>query len=56
MVKGLEREGDTCDPETDVPECGDGLVCRYAGGNGSQSGICAPKVAAGERCTSDEDC
>lgn len=57
LVKGLEGEGDTCDPQSGVPECGAGLVCRGGFGSGAaQSGICAPKAAVGERCTSQADC
>ncbi|MFT3924872.1 MAG: hypothetical protein QM778_20220 [Myxococcales bacterium] len=56
LVKGLEREGDTCDPETEITECGDGLVCRRDLGTGAQPGLCAAKAAVGDRCTDDEDC
>jgi|GEM_PF-2610629 len=56
LLKGLERAGDTCDPYSEVPECGEGLACRGGFSGGSQTGLCAAKATAGDRCTGDEDC
>jgi hypothetical protein len=57
LLKGFEREGDTCDPWSGIDECGAGLTCREVEDSDSaQSGICAAKAAVGERCTDDDDC
>jgi len=59
LLKGKEREGDTCEPGA-VNECGPGLICRLAVGDDAnrqgQTGICAPKAAPGDRCLRQADC
>ncbi|MFT3924045.1 MAG: hypothetical protein QM778_16035 [Myxococcales bacterium] len=62
LFTGKERAGDTCNFGSAIQECGAGLVCRDAKGTSPnrtpppQSGLCAAKAAAGQRCISDEDC
>ncbi|MFT3924044.1 MAG: hypothetical protein QM778_16030 [Myxococcales bacterium] len=57
MLKGLEREGDPCEPG-EINECGAGLVCRDTSSDetSGQSGICSAKASAGDRCVNNDDC
>ncbi|MFT3925377.1 MAG: hypothetical protein QM778_22755 [Myxococcales bacterium] len=57
LLKGQERDGDTCEPNLYFDECGDGLICRgdpYD--QNGQSGTCGAKAAVGDRCTQQSDC
>jgi len=57
LLKGREPEGSLCQPG-EINECGAGLVCRdvTSSSSGGQTGLCAAKASAGDRCVRTDDC